>query len=58
MKNIFALAALLLLIPLHFHAQTIRWEEEAKRTYIYEISNDEAEKLVKSWVYYDSKIFF
>jgi hypothetical protein len=39
-----------LLFSLCLQAQEIRWQEDAKLTYVYEITNDEAEKFVKCQV--------
>ncbi|MDR3235205.1 MAG: carboxypeptidase-like regulatory domain-containing protein, partial [Prevotellaceae bacterium] len=38
----------LLLFPLPSGAQTIRWQERSDRVFVYEITNKEAEKLLKS----------
>jgi hypothetical protein len=39
--------SLFLLLFLQLHAQEIRWQQEAKRTYVYEISYNEALQFVK-----------
>jgi hypothetical protein len=42
------LIAILLLLPLHSKAQAIQWPDCPNQTFVYEITNKEAEKLVKS----------
>ena len=47
MKTTVTLFTLLFSLCVQAHAQEIRWQEDARLTYVYEISNDEAEKFVK-----------
>ena len=48
MRTLLTICIALLFLPSHSPAQAIQWQDSPDRTFVYEITNKEAEKLVKS----------